>query len=64
MLVLARYPDTVPIGGVKLIVTELLVVLTAAKLVGGFGTKLVVTGPDAIELIDVPRLLVAVIVNV
>ena len=40
------------------------VVLTTAKLVGGLGPELVVTGLDAVELDDLPCELVAVIVNV
>lgn len=65
VLVDAMYPDTVPCGGVKLIVAVEPVVLTTAKLVGLFGTRLVVTGLDAIELVvEVPCLLVAVTVNV
>jgi hypothetical protein len=54
VLVDAMYPDMVPVGGLKLMVTLPLVVLTTAKLVGGFGTELVVTGLDGVELVDVP----------
>ena len=64
VLVLARYPATVPCGGVKLIVALLLAVLTTAKFVGGLGKKLVVIELDAVELAELPCPLVAVIVNV
>jgi hypothetical protein len=63
-LVDAMYPTTVPWAGVKLMVALVLVVLTTAKLVGLFGTRLVVTGLDGSDGADVPPTFVAVTVNV
>ena len=40
------------------------VVLTTARLVGGFGIELVVTGLDGVDSVDLPCELVVDIVNV
>jgi len=64
LLVLAIYPLTIPVGGVKLIVALEPVVFTRFRLVGGLGKEFVVTGSEAIDVTDVPETLVAVAVNV
>jgi hypothetical protein len=53
-----------PVGTVKLTVTDELVVAVTAKLVGEFGTGLVVTAVDGSDDVDVPATFLAVTVNV
>ena len=63
-LVLTMYPLMTPVGAVKLTVTDEPVVAVTAKLVGVFGTGLVVTAVDGSDAADVPAVFVAVTVNV